>query len=295
MDSILRRTLASLRVTFTLDGVPTDPAGDAATVTITRADGSVLVEGDVATRITVGEFGYTLDSDQTAAVDILTADWTAALAGTPQTLTTRAQIVGGYYFAAKEFKDKYPDDQKVQGLSFNQIAAARAKAEEIIERACHVAFVPRPKALTLSGQGESVLALPLYMIRRVIYAAVDGQAQDISQCIVGPGGIYRRTPPFPLGVRNTELVLEHGYDQPSDWLKDACMTLAFHRAIKGPVEDRAVSVPAGDAGGTITLLTPGVGGAVTGLPDVDEAIAEHALPDPLSVGQFSTTGFAYGF
>jgi hypothetical protein len=87
-------------------------------------------------------------------------------------------------------------------------------------------------------------------------------------------------------------VVEHGYDYPPERIKAAAIMLTFHRAIKGPIDDRATSIPAGEAGGVITLLTPGVGAAITGIPEVDAAIIAHRLPAIGSVSSVPTTDSA---
>lgn len=283
MDSILQGTAATLQVTFTADGTPVDPTGDAATVTITRADGTAVVTDDVATKIATGVYGYTLDPDATAQLGRLTAAWTGEIESVTQTLHTRAEVVGGYYFTVGEFKAAYPSDTGVQALSAAAIADARALAEEIIERACRVAFVPRAKRLTLSGQNRARLTIPLYRVRAITQATVNGAVVDPASIAQADSSAYRLY--WLRGFGNIVVTVEHGYDEPPLEIKEAAMTLTKHRAIKGPIDDRAIGIPTD--GGIVTLATPGLRGAVTGLPSVDQAIAQYALADMNSFASVS--------
>lgn len=286
MEQVLINTPATLSESWYVDGVLVDPG--VVTVTITRADGTVLAAAAATSGSGAVARTYNLAALSTGQMDRLTADWVSPTHGT---LTSYVEIVGGFYFSVSEFKARYPNDSTVQDLTASQVAEARRTAEEIIEQACNVAFVPRALTLTVSGQRSTKLALPLYLLRTIESASIDGEVQDVSDYRVAGGAVYRWTS-WPRNPSNVAIVVTHGYDFPPRRIKDAAMTLAYHRAVKGPIDDRATSIPAGEAGGVITLLTPGVQGAVTGIPEVDAAILAYRLPDPGSVSSVAAVDSA---
>lgn len=188
---------------------------------------------------------------------------------------------GAPYFTPDEFRAKWPGDADVQALDDDRIDSERLLAEEIIEKACNVAFVPREKTLSLVGEPSTKLALPLYLVRSLTSVTVAGDVvADLSAYRIVRSAIYR---PSSWLRRDVVVTVEHGYDAPPLEIKHAAMLLTKHLAIRGPIDDRATSIPAGEAGGTITLLVPGQNGAVTGIPAVDRAIVAYRLPDPSSV------------
>lgn len=189
------------------------------------------------------------------------------------------------YFTSAEFRAFFPNDAAVQALTDDQIDTARGTAEEIIEKACHVAFTPRTKVVTLSGSNGTRISVPLYKVREVTGATVDGVTVDVAKLSLADSSVYYSG--WTQGFGNVALSVSHGYDAPPLEIKEAAMTLAKHRAIKGPIDDRAVGVPT-DAG-IITLATPGQRGSVTGLPSVDQAIQQYRLPAPTSVASVSMT------
>lgn len=278
----------TLGFTFELDGVAANPSPDSATITITGMDGTVLIDAAAATNQGVGEFSYVLAGD-VAPLGVLTVEWTATFGAFEQTQRQYVEVVGGFYFAVSEARAKYP---ALEDKTWDEVADARAVAEEIIEHACNVAFVRRAKKLTLSGEGKTRASIPIYMARAIQSVAVDGEVQTVdSSYRVGPGAIYR-TATWRHDISNVDVIVEHGFDYPPARIKDAAIMLAYHRAVKGPIDDRATSMPAGEAGGTITLLTPGVGNAITGLPEVDAAIIAHRLPPIGSVSSVPMTDSA---
>lgn len=293
MQQVLINTPATVKETWYEDGVASDPG--TVTVTVTRADGTEIVT-DAATTPVAAFTGdsalkaraYNLSIASNALLGPLALTWESATLGT---LTSYVEVVGGFYFSIAEFKARYSDNPKAQSLTAAEIATARSAAEDIIEHETRRSFVPRAKILNLSGANLVRASVPIYHLRAVDSITIDDEVQtDVSTYRVAAGGLYRTTS-FPSGVSNVRVQVSYGLDSPPPRIKEAAMTLAYHRAVKGPIDDRATSIPAGEAGGTITLLTPGVGAAITGIPEVDSAILSYRLPDPGAVGSVSTTDY----
>lgn len=191
------------------------------------------------------------------------------------------------YFTVDEFRTRYDGEAQVDDLSDDQIDAGRVTAEEIIEGldsedGTHVAWVPRTETFTLTRDGRHRLSVPRYKLRELVSVTVDGvEWTDISDITVESSSLYSVRWPRrgPIVVTVT-----HGADQPPGELRDAAMVLAHDRLITGPIDDRATGRLTPE-GSVITLATPGLRGAVTGLPGVDQAIANHRKPriTPVSV------------
>src|SRR5881628_1328803 len=127
MDRILQGTASTISVIVDQDGVPTNPSPDSALVTITRANGTVLVANAGTSDTGTGSFAYTLNPTQTATLDRLTAVWSVTVGGVAQTLTTRVEVVGGFVFSLADFKAR--PDVASGTYTTQQLANARTLAE----------------------------------------------------------------------------------------------------------------------------------------------------------------------
>lgn len=190
------------------------------------------------------------------------------------------------YFTAVEFKAEWPDDDQVQALDDAVIDAKRAVAEEIIEGldtedGCHRAFVPRTETFTLSGDGTTRLSIPRYHLLTVESIEIGGATVSPDNVSIESSSLYRSI--WTRGFGNVVVEVTHGLDAPPLAVKEAAMLLTKHRALKGPIDDRATGIQAD--GGVITLATPGQRGSVTGIPEVDRVIRAYQLPriKPVSI------------
>lgn len=275
MQQIERGLPATVGYVFERDGQPADPAPDSAVVTITAQDGTVIVNAGIADDDGTGAFIYELPPADNTRLGVLTLDWTAEFDGYAQTKRTYLQVVGGFYFSVGEFRNRYSDDAAAAALTFDQIADARATAEEIIEgldaeEGCHQAFVLRSETFDLPGAHR--MTIPRYRVRSVDAVTVDGENEDPELLWLDGNSV--------CGVRARGPVLvtvTHGWDAPPTRIKDAAILLAYHRAAKGPIDDRAIGRVSPD-GTLINLSTPGMRGAVTGIPEVDAAIRAYQKP-----------------
>jgi hypothetical protein len=272
---VQRATGTSIDLQITQDGTPTDTDDQTATVTITRDDGTPIVTDATATREATGHYTYFLTSAQTAQLDWLTATWTATIQTQPQTVTTRIEIVGGFLFGIgdarndRDLKDavKYPT---------TRIMDARTYAEQELERACGVTFVPRYKRLNVNGTGDRLLGLtdaPLRLLRSV---TVDGTAwTDLTGVQIGYGYLSAQDT-WTSGYGNIQLAYEVGYDYPPAAVTQAALILAKDYLVRGPLDDRAIQRATED--GPVFIATPGWNGNRFGIPQVDAVVDSYRVP-----------------
>lgn len=266
MDRVLRNTPSVTSATFSLDGVPTAPTPNTATVEVLRENGTVLVAAGAAATSggTAGRFEYTLTTAQTALLDVLTIRWTTGNLGT---IETTVEVVGGFLFSladARRDKDltnttKYPAAELIR---------VRTLAETALEEACGVAFVPRYGRDVVDGNGGSSLLLDQPRVSAIRAVSVDGTALSAAEFDLR--GVWGR------GYSNAEITYEHGYRTPPLRVSQACLLLAKQWAIQGPIDTRSTARVSAD-GGFEYLATPGRQGATFGIPEVDAVVMEYGL------------------
>jgi hypothetical protein len=275
---ILQNTGADLDVAVTVNGTGTDPSPDTATVTIRRADGTTLVNAAAATNGLNGGFTYPLSSTNTALLDTLTASWTFTLGGATQTLTTQAEIVGGYHFALPSLQALAPLND-TQAYPVAKLVEARTLAEQLIETECGRAFVPRYWYGRVDGY-----RWPFADVRTVRSAVnTDGTVltgTSLTDVYNGHFGAYygyrRRNQSWTVG-------LEHGMDSAPLDVSRASMLLARSILVAnkagttGSIDERATTVSYADAGLTYSLTTAGARGAATNLGEVNATIDRYRL------------------
>lgn len=271
MDRILQHTSATIRVAVTVAGEDTDPSPDAATVTVTHADGTVIADTVEALNDGTGTFAYPLAAANTGALGLLEAVWAFTLSGQAQQLTTVHEIVGGYHFPLAEFLARYPEIAAKKTPA--EITAARALAEDALEHACGVAFVPRGETRRLRRGPGGLLRVPRREFRRLTTALdSDDAAIDITDVDI-TGRWVTNTASWPTG--RMTISYEHGMDRPPARVAQASMLLTKAWLMKGPIDDRATQQINVETGGTINLATPGMFGQTFGLPEVDAVVRDY--------------------
>jgi hypothetical protein len=273
MQRILRSTVATLTVTFEVDGVATDPVPADCTVEIVRDDGTVLVASTPAQYGTTGQFSYTLGILETADLDILTANWTSALG----VLTTTVEVVGGFLFTLSEARQTAPLDNLVR-YPTSQLVQMRTLVEQALEDACGVAFVPRyARETRLNGQGGGIITTKWAHVTAIRSATIDGtlltagELADINPTNVG---LYKPSG-WALGYGNVEVAYEHGDPHARERVSRAVIRLAKRWLVEGPVDDRATSFSNDD--GTYSLVTPGRRDELFDLPEVNAVRKQYNL------------------
>jgi hypothetical protein len=282
MERIAQGRSATLTHTFYVDGVASNPSPDAATVQISRSDGTELVAETTATEAGTGIVTYTLTPAQTALLDTLTVTWQATFGGWEQTYVDTVEVAGGFLFSLPDLIALKPSN-----LSWTtaKMTATRTLVEQTIEDACARAFVPRYTLETLSGNGMSNLMLKWPDVRSVrtvtVTTAGVGTAYTVGELALvaaNPTGLVSNTGRvWDLGSGNITIGYEHGPDFTPARVTQAALTLARAWLVKGPVDDRALGVAAPDGGFSFGLATPGRNGSWVGLPEVDAVIDQYNM------------------
>lgn len=276
VQRILVNTPATLTATFWVGETATDPGGATATVTVYKADGTILVGPVAATHGTAGVFTYTLAAQ--AQLNNLTAVWT----GTDgRQVTTYHEIVGGFYVELAEIRalEGFSNTTKYPTAT---LEAARTQAEDRFENAMRVAWVPRYMRETLDGNNRSDVILTWPRPRQVLSVTTDGAAvADLTQFRLYSYGVLERSNGVWFladvygGGRNVIVEYTHGYDRPVEDIRQAFLTyvryLLFETQSRIPDRASAFSTP----DGTFQLVTAGFN-RPTGLPDVDAILNAHS-------------------
>lgn len=264
---LLRGASAELRFDLMIDGEPKE-ADEMPRVTVVRDDGQAVITEQSVTG-TKGEYAIVLTPEQTAALDILTATWSAKVEGSTQTFVTRHEIVGGYLAGVSEIRASLP---KGTTATDDGIVVARTLAEGWLEDECHVAFRPRYARDTLDGSGEQkqLLDRPRVIVLREV--SVAGEVLDLDGLKMYPSGAIWASTPWPEGAQNISVAYEHGFLSPPSRVSRAAVRLARHFIVENPsdYDERASSMSTDEA--HYTFITPGMRGAVTSIPEVNVVI-----------------------
>lgn len=279
---VLKKTGSTLTVTFYVNESATDPDGQAATVTITKDDGSVLVNAAAATRTDVGVFTYAL-APQTN-LDRLTVEWSATFSGVAQTISELVEIVGDFYVSLSEIRalDSLSDTTKFPTA---RLVEARASFEDYVERYTGRTFVKRYGRETISNTGARLLPTRT-PISKVLWAKdVDGTTIDVSSVDVLDGSILYRSGGWGT-TRQITVGYEYGAEMvPSD-IREAALIAIRHRLLsaRSPYPDRATTITS--EAGTFALSTAAVDvidvgfrtQRPTGIPEVDAILNTYKRP-----------------
>ena len=250
------------------------------TVAITDGAGAARLAPTAAIAITDG-IAYEAAAALLPALDLYACTWTGTVAGAAKEWQTRLELCGGYLFEVADlraFDDAFADPVKYPDA---RIRAKRTAAEQRLEKACHVAFVPRARRLLTVGSGSSAIGLPDNAVRRVVSLAVDGalmSADELTTLDVREWGRIGRTDglTFADGAL-VSVFYEHGQDFPDEPVAEAAKLLTREYLVKSPLSSRA-TVEATDVG----FFRVSVAGKErpTGIPEVDAVIADFGRARP---------------
>jgi hypothetical protein len=276
MQRIIQGQSATLRYTFYVDGVPTDPSPDTATVTITRDDGTDVVTASAATEAGTGVVTFAVTPLMTVDLDRWTVGWTATVGGQSQTFTEIVEVAGGVLFTLAQARAMLPLNNTVTYTSA-MVLEARTMVESALEDACGVAFVPRYDRRVFSGSGRTTMLLPprTRAIRLVSDDGTDIGISGLASMRFLPTGELYYPSVWSWGYGNLEIAFEHGYDYPPPRVSQAALLWCKNFLVKGPVDDRMTSIVSED--GTFALSTPGMRGAMVGIPEVDAVIQQYSM------------------
>lgn len=293
---VLRSTTATLRATFKdqegEDAAPSEPV----TVVITDSAGDEVASGTatVTGDDVPGEVTYSLTAAQTAALDLLTAVWTD---DDGVTVTSSVEIVGGFYFTVAEARESDKILKASEKYTDADIRRVRAEVEVECERITGRSFVPRFRRIVTTSPGGTRLRLLDSEVRSVLsmsaagvpvsgsFANVTGLGAGILEWPLNelaPGNATSVVNPFGAEGSLLEIAYEYGWDAPPPDLKSAALLRLRHRLTRpdSGIPDRASTFTSTE-GGTYSLITPGMRGAKTGIPDVDSVYADYTIMDDL--------------
>ncbi|BCJ45319.1 hypothetical protein GCM10010168_85880 [Actinoplanes ianthinogenes] len=289
LTRIARNTAGTLSTTFLLDEIPT-ASSTSVTYAVVDAAGASVATG-TATPGDTGEYSFVLPAQ--AALKTLTVTWSGTVGGSAATITTGAEIVGGFFFTLAEGRGSDGSLADTGRYPTEDLIAARLEVESECETICDRSFVPRYDRVILDGTGTGQVLLrhsdparsvaDVRAIRSVRMAdSVDGTfvaftAAELADLAVTGDGTLIRTGGgyFVEGRANVVVELEYGLDRPPADLVRAALT-RFRTTLninKSGVPDRASSFTITD-GGTFRLDMPGA--FKTGIPTVDAAYSRYS-------------------
>jgi hypothetical protein len=271
LERILQLTPGTLSQQWYEDGVAVDPG--TVTIGITRADGTTLVAAGTGTTGTgTAARTYSLTTTHTALLDRLTVTWTSTSKGT---LTGYLEVRGGFLFSLAEAPRARPaqrhrqvPDRRARGDADDGRGGDRAR----IRHRARPAYTLEPRRMR---DGMIVTRTPLRALRSLSYTSAGVTTAYTSQqlaaltledwAITGAWGWGCRTSQVTVGY-------EYGLDTPPGRLRQAAIRLARQWLVSGPVDDRALGAASPDGNFSFGLATPGRGGSVFGLPELDAIV-----------------------
>jgi hypothetical protein len=273
MERIVRGRSATLTKTFTFS-----PTGTP-TVTLTRvSDGTAVTTGSVTGA--AATWSYTIPSTSNTLLDTYVETWTATTAGVAQTFTDYIEVAGDVLFTLAEasaIRLGTSTDTLGARYTTTQITDMRTSVEQAIEDEYGCALVPRYARETVNGSTDVNLRLRWPEIRAVRSATIGGVSTLASVEVDSLFGVYNSAG-WTVGRKNVIVGYEHGLDRPPERIKRGGLLLLKRWLVEGPVDDRTTSMSNDD--GTFSLATPGRGGSIFGLPELDAAI----MASPYRVG-----------
>jgi hypothetical protein len=176
------------------------------------------------------------------------------------------------YFTVEDLRERF---EEITEDDYDDVAvqAAIDDAVEAYEHEAGLAFIPREATATITELVDArTIRLPRRLVRSITSAtgATTG-AIDVSEARIS-GRLVTLPTAWPAG-EDIAVVYEHGRDEPRRRTIRATQLLARAWLIEGPVDERATQI-ATAGGGVINLSTPGLLGAVFGIPEVDGTL-EH--------------------
>lgn len=262
------------------DGEPADPG--VVTVTVSRAAGTVLATAAVTGGTDTEARTYALTASQTATLDRLTVTWVAS----GVTLaTTEVDVCAAPWFSNAELRAAHRSLTPALQYPAALITVARLQVEGFIERVTGRRFVPGYEYVTIPGASGRQLVLPNVDVRSVRTAVLldDPAAAAVETLATGE---LVAIPPAPNGVitryagtwcaRWVRIGYEYGKVTPPGDVKAAAMRLCREVLERSKVvaPDQAITWNSTDFGWSAVMVTPGVRGAHTSLPTVNEVLDE---------------------
>lgn len=282
MDRILSGAGGTLSIVlYDSAGAPSDAGGGNGTVAITNGAGAAIAGSPfTATHGATGNYSAAIPVTLTP-LDTYRAVWTFP---DTSTRTTYFEVVGGFLFTVA---DVLAFDQALAAKTAPAVVNVREIVEERFERVAGVSFTRRGTRVSVDGSGTDRLLCNVLELQALTGASIDGtalSAPDVADVSAYPIGLLVRDSGgiWTAGNRNIDLWVEHGYAAPPAPVHRAALTYAKHLLLNRALETERATGISTDVG-FMRMTIAGRDGS-TGLPDVDEVLAEYGR---LGAGMFA--------
>lgn len=279
----IRNQPTVLTTTFLNDETPVS-ADFAVTITVTKADGSVLVATTPAALGATGVYTYTLAPQ--ASLNYLTATWSGSFSSVVRSQNTYCEIRGGEIFTLAEARASDPILSNTTKYPTQLLKDVRCEIEDEFESITFVSFVRKYKRIVRDGTSNNRLITHQRHTKTVLAGTVNNIALTSPELLAIQGNAYGeliRTDGgyWTIGDANIVLEVEYGLDIPPADVRRAALTRLRVRVttMTSGIPDRATSFTSGE-GGTYSLATAGRGGSSTGIPDVDAVLERYTIRIP---------------
>lgn len=289
MERVLRNTAATVSVTF-YNGSSATEADGVVTVVVKKADGTTLLSTNATNDPAVGV--YTVVIPAQANLNLLTLTWTGSFTGTPVTLTTQVEIVGGFYFSIGELRAYESSFSNTVKYTDEMLADARDQVEAEFEDICHRAFVPRYWRETSLETDSDEDVLWLEKPEALRFISLNQNSQDYISYYNSGYLIRDKNSPRAIRVINNALNLfnydtlyypisaeyEYGLTTVPIPIKQKALKRAKQLILgqRSTIDERATTMLLPDIG-QVNLATPGERGSETGVPDIDVVLRRYTL------------------
>jgi hypothetical protein len=268
VDRILAGTAGTVEVlNYDSDGPPANAGvGDGSAAVTDSAGVAIAGSPFTATNVSTGLYRFQLPAALTT-LDTYSVAWTMPDA------TTRAsefELVGSFIFTIASLR---AFDTALANASTYPAAAirdARELVEDRFERAAGVSFTLRGRREVIDGSGRSTLWLDERLISRLVHVKVSGTVQ--TGVTFDEHG--KLTGSFPAGVRNVEVLYEHGHMPTPAPIHDAAKRYAREMLVKGAFDDLSRATGIQTELGFYRITQAGKE-RPTGIPDVDAVLAAY--------------------
>ncbi|MDE2100145.1 MAG: hypothetical protein KGL39_23015 [Patescibacteria group bacterium] len=280
MERMVKAAAGSYRVEL----YPTDDEGAVVTTTspftLTVRDGTGATVATATPTLAMGVLSASIDAASLPNLDTYSLEWGAKVGGQTTSWVTVVELVGGFLFTAAALRNadrSYSDETK---YPLALIKATRTAVEDVIEgpRAAARAFVPRGARESLNGSGKARLFLNQFDASELISVKINGTAwtpEQVATVAVDDNTLeLTASSPisvWPIGTKNVEVHYVHGLSAPPPPIRRAALLLAVENMAPTDIPSRATAASIGDQMFRITVA--GRDG-ITGIPDVDAAIAQ---------------------
>lgn len=258
------------------EGRPLEAESVAGTVTVSDGAGTEVWEGEP--QLGAGVLAASVPAAAMPLPDTYAVAWDVVLDGEVSwRRTSHAELCGARLFSLGELQAAYAELATVGDA---ELEAARLAAEQRLEQAAGVAFVPRGGRWAGRGSGTWRLLLPVQAaLTGVVSVTVDGEAYAGPLAVREWGALDREDGSAWPEASLVAVHYLHGLPLPvPEPVRVAAMVLAREYVVRSALSSRA-TVEATDVGFFRLSVADGAG-RPTGIPEVDAVVAAYGRRRP---------------